>query len=168
LADVTGDISCPALQITKHAKLEKKEVDDVLGGEEAWKNVQKTDGRLRSCCEVRIMAVQRAYAAAGMKSLLLMLMSSSSLCHAASAIATELCRISREAWKLHVDGNGHFLKLLKFADLSVLVLMLLSAVTCPNCSAGQAYFMEVQIRSADEPATIFYKCVECAHMWREG
>lgn len=38
------------LQITKHAKLEKKEVDDVLGGEEAWKNVQKTDGRLHSCC----------------------------------------------------------------------------------------------------------------------
>ncbi len=25
--------------------LKKKEVDDVLGGEEAWKNVQKTDGR---------------------------------------------------------------------------------------------------------------------------
>lgn len=43
------------LQITKHAKLQKKQVDDVLGGDEAWKNVQKTDGksfrRLRgSCC----------------------------------------------------------------------------------------------------------------------
>lgn len=32
------------LQITKTAKLTKKQVDDVLGGEEAWKNVQKTDG----------------------------------------------------------------------------------------------------------------------------
>jgi hypothetical protein len=31
-------------QITKYAKLEKKAVDDVLGGAEAWKNVQKTDG----------------------------------------------------------------------------------------------------------------------------
>jgi DNA-directed RNA polymerase III subunit RPC11 len=46
--------------------------------------------------------------------------------------------------------------------------LLAVAVTCGNCSAGQAYFMEVQIRSADEPATIFYKCVECAHIWREG
>jgi hypothetical protein len=33
--------------MTKHAKLDKKEVDDVLGGEEAWKNVQKTDGARR-------------------------------------------------------------------------------------------------------------------------
>jgi hypothetical protein len=26
------------------ATLKRKEVDDVLGGEDAWKNVQKTDG----------------------------------------------------------------------------------------------------------------------------
>ena len=36
------------VQISKHAKLDRKEVDDVLGGEEAWKNAQKTDGR-RAC-----------------------------------------------------------------------------------------------------------------------
>lgn len=35
---------CCLPQITKHAKLEHKAVDDVLGGAEAWKNVQKTDG----------------------------------------------------------------------------------------------------------------------------
>ncbi len=34
-------------QISKHAKLDRKPVDDVLGGEEAWKNVQKTDGKQR-------------------------------------------------------------------------------------------------------------------------
>lgn len=71
-------------QITKQAPLVKKQVDDVLGGDEAWKNVQKTD------------------------------------------------------------------------------------ITCPKCSYGQAYFMEIQIRSADEPATLFFKCVQCAHRWREG
>lgn len=71
-------------QMSKHAKLEKKAIDDVLGGEEEWKNVAKTDA------------------------------------------------------------------------------------TCPSCSAGQAYFMEVQTRSADEPATIFYKCVDCGHRWKEG
>lgn len=32
------------LQLVKVVPLKKKEVDDVLGGEEAWANVQKTDG----------------------------------------------------------------------------------------------------------------------------
>jgi DNA-directed RNA polymerase III subunit RPC11 len=32
------------LQITRAVPLKKKEVDDVLGGEDAWKNVQKTNG----------------------------------------------------------------------------------------------------------------------------
>lgn len=94
LTDFTKELryccqTCPYVykitkKITKHAKLEKKAVDDVLGGAEAWKNVQKTD------------------------------------------------------------------------------------VTCQACSAGQAYFMEVQTRSADEPATIFYRCVECEFIWKEG
>jgi hypothetical protein len=33
------------VQVSKHLKLAKKQVDDVLGGEEAWKNVQKTEGK---------------------------------------------------------------------------------------------------------------------------
>lgn len=32
------------LQLIKRVQLKRKEVDDVLGGEEAWANVQKTDG----------------------------------------------------------------------------------------------------------------------------
>ena len=32
------------VQITKKVPLQRKQVDDVLGGEEAWKNVAKTDG----------------------------------------------------------------------------------------------------------------------------
>ena len=31
-------------QITKTAKLQRKHVDDVLGGDDAWKNVAKTEG----------------------------------------------------------------------------------------------------------------------------
>lgn len=81
--------TCPYIyhidkEITKTVPLKRKEVDDVLGGEEAWKNVQKTDA------------------------------------------------------------------------------------TCAKCSYHQAYFMEIQIRSADEPATIFFKCVKCGSQWREG
>ena len=40
--------------------------------------------------------------------------------------------------------------------------------TCPNCSFRKAYFYQVQIRSADEPMTVFYKCADCGHQWREG
>jgi DNA-directed RNA polymerase III subunit RPC11 len=41
---------------------------------------------------------------------------------------------------------------------------------CPRegCECRMAYFRQVQIRSADEPSTSFYKCVECATEWREN
>jgi DNA-directed RNA polymerase III subunit RPC11 len=32
------------VQISKKLNLKKKEVDDVLGGEDAWKNVDRTQG----------------------------------------------------------------------------------------------------------------------------
>ena len=36
--------TCLVMQISREAQLKKKEVDDVLGGSEAWKNVQTTTG----------------------------------------------------------------------------------------------------------------------------
>ena len=39
---------------------------------------------------------------------------------------------------------------------------------CEKCGHNQAYFNEIQIRSADEPATLFYQCINCKHQWREG
>lgn len=43
-------------------------------------------------------------------------------------------------------------------------------IVCPKCEHNRAYFMQIQIRSADEPMSIFYRCcnVQCAHQWREG
>lgn len=41
-------------------------------------------------------------------------------------------------------------------------------IKCPKCEHGKAYFMQVQIRSADEPSTNFYRCVSCAHNWKEN
>jgi DNA-directed RNA polymerase III subunit RPC11 len=38
---------------------------------------------------------------------------------------------------------------------------------CPKCNHNEAYFMQMQIRSADEPMSIFYKCVKCAHQWND-
>jgi DNA-directed RNA polymerase III subunit RPC11 len=39
---------------------------------------------------------------------------------------------------------------------------------CPECSHKKAYFMQKQIRSADEPMTTFYKCCDCGNQWREN
>jgi DNA-directed RNA polymerase subunit M len=39
--------------------------------------------------------------------------------------------------------------------------------TCKKCGHKKAYFWELQTRSADEPATRFYKCEKCKTIWRE-
>ena len=40
---------------------------------------------------------------------------------------------------------------------------------CAKCHHPDAYFMQIQIRSADEPMTTFYKCANsaCGNVWRE-
>lgn len=45
-----------------------------------------------------------------------------------------------------------------------------TSVLCPvdNCTGDKAYFYQLQIRSADEPMTTFYKCVVCGYQWREN
>ena len=53
------------------------------------------------------------------------------------------------------------------APSSALTGIIACAVSCPKCPADSAYFYELQIRSADEPATIFYQCTGCGHNWRE-
>jgi DNA-directed RNA polymerase III subunit RPC11 len=41
-------------------------------------------------------------------------------------------------------------------------------ITCSKCEHDRAYFLMIQIRSADEPMSIFYRCCSCSHQWREG
>ena len=38
---------------------------------------------------------------------------------------------------------------------------------CPFCDGEEAFFMQIQIRSADEPMTIFYKCCTCMKQWNQ-
>uniref|UniRef100_A0A6B2LTI0 DNA-directed RNA polymerase subunit n=1 Tax=Arcella intermedia TaxID=1963864 RepID=A0A6B2LTI0_9EUKA len=38
---------------------------------------------------------------------------------------------------------------------------------CPECRHNVVRFYTKQIRSADEPETIFYTCTKCFHKWRE-
>ncbi|KDE08520.1 DNA-directed RNA polymerase III subunit RPC10 [Microbotryum lychnidis-dioicae p1A1 Lamole] len=46
-----------------------------------------------------------------------------------------------------------------------------TAYDCPKeCGANRAFYMQIQIRSADEPSTTFYRCTnaKCAFQWREN
>lgn len=38
---------------------------------------------------------------------------------------------------------------------------------CPACPCKLAYFRQMQIRSADEPMTTFYKCIDCGTQWKD-
>ena len=40
-------------------------------------------------------------------------------------------------------------------------------VDCPECNHKHAFFVQLQIRSADEPMTTFFRCVACKAGWRE-
>jgi len=42
-----------------------------------------------------------------------------------------------------------------------------TAAKCPYCSNNEAFFMQIQIRSADEPSTNFYRCCKCAKQWND-
>ena len=40
-----------------------------------------------------------------------------------------------------------------------------TSAKCPQCAHDEAFFMQIQIRSADEPSTIFYRCTKCSKQW---
>jgi DNA-directed RNA polymerase subunit M len=42
-----------------------------------------------------------------------------------------------------------------------------TSATCPKCGHHEAYFWSTQTRAADEAETSFFRCVKCAHTWRE-
>ena len=39
---------------------------------------------------------------------------------------------------------------------------------CPKCENQEAETWQVQIRSSDEPSTIFFRCTKCKFTWREN
>ncbi|KIM81039.1 hypothetical protein PILCRDRAFT_821877 [Piloderma croceum F 1598] len=40
--------------------------------------------------------------------------------------------------------------------------------SCDKCNHGRAYFLQLQIRSADEPMTTSYRCASCGYRWNEN
>ena len=43
----------------------------------------------------------------------------------------------------------------------------ITKMDCPKCGNKEAYYWTVQMRSSDEPETIFYKCTKCKNQWRQ-
>ena len=39
---------------------------------------------------------------------------------------------------------------------------------CSKCKKRECEYQEVQLRSCDEPATLFITCLNCGHRWRMG
>lgn len=46
----------------------------------------------------------------------------------------------------------------------------MTKINCEKCLNDTAYYIQMQTRSADEPATIFYKCTntKCNNTWKEN
>jgi len=44
------------------------------------------------------------------------------------------------------------------------------AIKCENkeCNNYEAFFKALQMRSADEPETVFYRCTKCGDVWNEA
>ncbi|CBH16741.1 DNA-directed RNA polymerase III subunit C11, putative [Trypanosoma equiperdum] len=44
-------------------------------------------------------------------------------------------------------------------------------VRCQNdekqCDGDRAHYVQIQMRSADEPATTFFKCLKCGFQWKQ-
>ena len=41
------------------------------------------------------------------------------------------------------------------------------AYTCRKCKKNRCTYYQVQIRSADEPMTVFIRCISCGKQWRQ-
>ena len=39
-------------------------------------------------------------------------------------------------------------------------------IMCPKCEHMEAFWWMQQTRGADEPPTMFYRCIKCGHSWR--
>ncbi|QSS59510.1 hypothetical protein I7I51_08945 [Histoplasma capsulatum] len=41
-------------------------------------------------------------------------------------------------------------------------------VDCQKCDSKEVTWSEMQLRSADEGSTIFYRCPKCGHRWQDN
>lgn len=134
--------TCPYQMVLDQRYFERrtmklKEVEDVLGGSDSWKNVDKTESAWQ-----------------------FPLSPHSSFFPPRAAFIVDCCSfvlsLATPQESIHHQGPIK-------SDTVI-------PARCPKelCESSAAYFRQVQIRSADEPMTTFYKCVVCAAEWREN
>ena len=76
--------------------------------------------------------------------------------------------------RVNYEGHTHYNAEFEPLDVKAFIseqdtsMLQVTEEQCPKCGFGKAFFNEVQIRSADEPATIFYTCQKCHFRWRVG
>lgn len=143
--------SCPYVHairrpIIDRVYLKRKEVDDVLGGADAWKNVDQTEGKHGSANETCKECIMHMCVCVCMR-----------------------CTIADVGGEHTGMDSDNALMHLSLCVLLCFHLSLSSAV-CPKCAHNRAFFMQIQTRSADEPMTTFYKCANfsCGARWKEG
>ena len=82
------------------------------------------------------------------------------------------CLACQYTKSLEGDPEDHSPKNLKKSKKMVIIeeepeTMSKKLEICPKCKNREAFYWSVQTRSADEPATIFYRCTKCKHTWRD-
>ena len=121
--------------------MKRKEVDDVLGGKEAWKNVDKTAST--SCLSSITLTHTRLYAQ--------------------TFIVAELCGLRPAGPSRTKNDEGSTRSFEAPVSASLVhpakghldIRMLTPSATCPKCDHREGYYRQLQIRSADEPMTTF-------------
>ncbi|HLC50844.1 MAG TPA: transcription factor S [archaeon] len=74
---------------------------------------------------------------------------------------------SRGAFKMTVPTNKTASEVIVVDKKSSIEILPKTIAQCPKCEHNEAFWWMQQTRAADEPATRFYKCSKCSHVWRE-
>jgi DNA-directed RNA polymerase subunit M/transcription elongation factor TFIIS len=79
----------------------------------------------------------------------------------------ELAKLSPEAAfpEVWAEVRGA-LREKEIRELQPRILVTTSRFRCPKCKKSECSFYEMQIRSGDEPSTVFVSCLPCGHKWR--
>lgn len=73
----------------------------------------------------------------------------------------------KKEFKLSVSEQKPTKEILVVDKKSRVDILPKTQVQCPKCENREAFWWMQQTRSADEPATRFFRCTKCGYTWRE-